>query len=251
MNIGIFAAESTGLAIVELFRERRHPISCLVLDRADREGFSDRIRAASCCDTVFYDSTLYEPKTLAALEALNLDLVILAWWPHIIRKPLFPTSRLGFLNMHPSLLPHNRGKHYYFWSIVEGAPFGVTLHTIDEDIDSGHIAFQRPLDIRWEDTGRSLRDRAVVAMVELFRENFDQIVAGRLPSAPVDTSRGSFHWGRELEEASRIDLDKQYTGRELLNILRARSGFQHGGAWFMDQGVRHEISIAISRQEND
>ncbi len=251
MNIGVFAAESVGLAIVELFRERGKALACLALDCADSEGLNGRIRKAAACETVFRGSALYEPDTLNALKALKLDLVILAWWPHIILKPLFPISRLGFLNMHPSLLPYNRGKHYYFWNIVEGAPFGVTLHTINEDIDSGHIAFQQPLDTRWVDTGRSLRDRALGAMVDIFREHFDRIVAGELPRIPVDTSQGSFHWGRELEEASRIDLDKQYTGRELLNILRARSGFASGGAWFMDQGIRHEIAITITRQDNE
>ena len=43
------------------------------------------------------------------------------------------------LNIHPSLLPFGRGKYGYFWSIINSEPFGVTIHLVDEGIDSGKI----------------------------------------------------------------------------------------------------------------
>ena len=71
---------------------------------------------------------------ILALKEINLDLIVLAWWPYIIKEPLISISRLGCLNLHPSLLPYNQGKHPYFWSIVEDVPFGVTIHFIDAGI---------------------------------------------------------------------------------------------------------------------
>lgn len=251
MNIAVFAADAFGLSIVEIFREKGHSIACLGLDEDTPEDMNRRIRETASCQTVFMAGDIRSGKALEALRTHHLDLVVLAWWPHIIKQPLLGAARKGFLNMHPSLLPYNRGKHYYFWSIVEDTPHGVTLHLIDEGIDSGGIAFQKRLDVGWTDTGRSLRDSGMSALIDLFRDNFDQIVSCEFDTTPVDTSQGTFHWGRELEQASRIDLDKTYTGRELLNMIRARSGFPRGGAWFEDKGSRYEVSIEITKVSDD
>ena len=44
-------------------------------------------------------------------RGIQADLGLLAWWPHILKAPLLGATVHGFINTHPSLLPHNRGKH--------------------------------------------------------------------------------------------------------------------------------------------
>jgi methionyl-tRNA formyltransferase len=72
-------------------------------------------------------------------NAAPLDLGVLAWWPKIISKEIIKRPNLGFVNTHPSMLPYNRGKHYNFWALVEQTTFGVSIHLVDEGIDSGDI----------------------------------------------------------------------------------------------------------------
>jgi methionyl-tRNA formyltransferase len=144
-------------------------------------------------------------------------------------------------------LPYNRGKHYNFWAIVEEAPFGVTLHHVDEGVDRGDIAFQARIETGWEDTGETLYRKAQVAIVRLFRDAFDDIVAGRIPRTPQDLGAGSFHLARELEPASRIDLDAPCTARQLLNVLRARTFPPHPAAWFEAGGEKYEVRVQINR----
>ncbi len=110
------------------------------------------------------------------LKALAPDLFILAWWPYLLRSDLFGIAGEGCINFHPSLLPYDRGKHTTFWTLVEKSPFGVSLHFIDAGVDTGPIAFQRPLTKTWEDTGKTLYDRAQAAIVDLFAEHFETIV---------------------------------------------------------------------------
>jgi methionyl-tRNA formyltransferase len=154
-------------------------------------------------------------------------------------------AKIGLLNFHPSLLPYNRGKHYYFWNIIEQVPFGVTLHLIDENIDKGKIIFQKKLNVSWLDNGNSLRERSKVAMLELFNENFENILNGRFDGVETDWSLGNIHYGKEIQEASKLSLNQTVLVKDLLNILRARSGFQDGGAWFEDNGKKYEVSINI------
>jgi methionyl-tRNA formyltransferase len=190
-----------------------------------------------------YDSD----ETLAEIVGGDVHLGLLAWWPKIVRKPLLNAPRLGFVNTHPSLLPYNRGKHYNFWALVEQVPFGVTLHKINEGIDTGDIVAQTRIDYDWCDTGETLYKKAQVAMVRLFRETYPLLRTGEYELKPQDIQDGSFHRASELEHASKINLNELYTARDLLNLLRARTFAGHPGCWFEQDGSRYEVSITINK----
>jgi methionyl-tRNA formyltransferase len=252
MRIGLFVANVVGRDVAACFGERGERPACLVLDRAGDATLNDEIVRRSGIDVrsdVVLSDALYEPSVLARLAALKLDLIVLAWWPYIVKAPVLGMPRLGCLNLHPSLLPWNRGKHYNFWNLVEEAPFGVSIHWADAGVDSGDVAFQADIPKAWEDTGETLYRKAQAGVVTLFRECFDEIRAGRIPRQPQDRSRGSFHRASELEPASRIELDHGYTARALLNLLRARTFPPHPAAWFTDGGQTFEVRVQIRRAE--
>lgn len=251
MRIGLFASGNVGYEIGRYLGEIGEPPTCLVLDAKAPAAQSCRIRDASRVDEshVLLSDAVGSPDGVGALRAFDLDLAVLAWWPYILSGDLLRVPRLGCLNFHPSLLPHNRGKHYNFWALVEGAPFGVTIHFVDDGVDTGDIAFQAPLAVTWEDTGASLYERAQRAIVDLFIASYPTIRSGHIPRIPQDRSRGSFHRAAELEPASRIDLGASYTARELLNLLRARTFAPHPGAWFVDNGERYEVRVQITRTQ--
>lgn len=249
MNIVLFATRHVGYEVVRFFSETKEPLACLVLDINDSSGFNSRIVQASSVepDKIFYSHTLYEEKTLTTFRAMNLDLIILAWWPYIVKESLIELPRLGCLNFHPSYLPYNRGKHYNFWTIVEESPFGVTLHFVDKNIDTGDIAYQSVIEKSWEDTGETLYYKAQKEIVQLFIEKFPEIKRGQIPRHPQDLSQGSFHKGNELEAASQIYLESSYKARDLLNLIRARTFKPHPGAWFVEDGIKYEVRIEVTK----
>lgn len=65
---------------------------------------------------------------------------------YIIKPELLKIPRLGVINRHGSLLPRNRGRLASFWSHLEGN-YGITIHYVDEGIDSGPIILQKKLQI--------------------------------------------------------------------------------------------------------
>jgi len=177
----------------------------------------------------------------------GFDLGIMAWWPKILKSPLLDAPKLGFLNTHPSLLPHNRGKHYNFWALVEQAPFGVTIHRVDSGVDTGDIVVQSTIEYDWCDTGETLYNKAQSAMFDLFCKAYPVLREGKCDSKPQNASLGSFHRAAELEAASMIDLDAMYKARNLLNLLRARTFEGYPGCWFEESGERYEISVKIRK----
>jgi len=245
LDLALFAADEPGVELARLIAGRGERIKLLVLDPSNVRGRNDAILETidGHAETVLLDDRGADVRAALA----SVDLAILVWWPRIVPRELLAVPRLGFLNCHPSLLPHNRGKHYNFWAIVEGAPYGVTIHWADERVDGGDIAFQRPIETTWEDTGETLFYKARAVLVDLLAENYDRIARGDIPRIPQESGTGSFHRASEIDAASRIDLDASYRARDLLNLLRARTFPPYPAAWFMDDGDRYEVRVRIER----
>jgi methionyl-tRNA formyltransferase len=242
MRIALFATGAVGAQVASFLAEVTADVCCVAISPDDPHA--NEIAALS-------PSRVIDAADAAALRDCTPDLGVLAWWPSILREPQLTTPHHGWLNFHPSLLPHNRGKHYNFWALIEEAPFGVTLHWVDSGVDSGDIAFQRELPVTWEDTGATLYERAQRAMVALFIDSWPAISAGDIPRIPQDPSAASFHRASELEAASRFDLDASYRGRELLNLLRARTFPPHPAAWFTEDGAKYEVRVEIAKVDDD
>lgn len=243
MRLALFADGEVGLAITRfLLTHYRQDVAVVVVME---QGPVAELAQASGLPFLIFTS---EEQLIAELPP-RLDLGLLAWWPKILKDGLLRSVRQGFINTHPSLLPWNRGKHYNFWALVEGAPFGVTLHMVDSGIDSGAIVAQLPLSYDWTDTGETLYRKAQTAMVNLLEQVWPTIRSGRIAVTPQPEGVGSFHQASELDQASRINLDQLYLGRELLNLLRARTFHPHPGCWFEVDGQRYEITIEIRKSE--
>ena len=181
-------------------------------------------------------------------RAIGANLVLLAWWPLILKDELLSLGQEITLNLHPSLLPHGRGKDPNFWSIVEESPFGVSIHHVNAEVDAGDVAFQREIPYSWEDTGESLYRKATETVVSLFRDSYPRIVSFDIPRHPQAVERGTFHKRKELDARSLIELDRHYSARALLNLLRARTFEPHDACRFVADGETYEVRVSIRRK---
>lgn len=78
------------------------------------------------------------------LASVNPDLVVCMGFPWKIPPDALAVPRLGWLNGHPSLLPHHRGPIPVAWAIRNGdEEIGITFHRMDADLDTGPIFSQR------------------------------------------------------------------------------------------------------------
>ncbi|MCF6235737.1 MAG: hypothetical protein L3J70_05090 [Gammaproteobacteria bacterium] len=109
------------------------------------------------------------------LKSLNPDVLVLYLAP-ILPRDIFSIPRLGTLNIHPSLLPKYRGSNPYFWMYVNmDMTAGVTLHYIDDNIDTGDIVAQRQYEIELGtpvlEVGKKLiLDYAIPALVDSLKQ---------------------------------------------------------------------------------
>jgi methionyl-tRNA formyltransferase len=241
----LFADGHVGSELTRWLIDNYRSDVALVVTAANNE-ITAGVRAAQLRAVVFESSE--QVMALAASEGLSFDLGLLAWWPKLIRQPLLSLPRRGFVNTHPSLLPYGRGKHYNFWSIVDSVPFGVSLHMVDEGIDSGSIVAQLEIPYDWEDTGESLYRKATEAMLKLLRETYPALRNVDIETRQQDLAAGTFHRASELDPASSIVLDKTYVARDLLNRLRARTFPGYPACAFTDGDDTYEVRVEIKRK---
>ncbi len=246
-KIALCAAFSQGYEVASFVLAYPYPVALVATCDKDTSEFEGRIvrlarqHRVPCRRRVDVNSAQF----IDDLAARAIDMVLLAWWPTIIKPPAIAAARVGWINMHPSYLPYNRGKHPYYWSIVEGTPFGVTLHFIDAGVDTGRILWQRRLNVAITDTGESLYAKAVQEIINLFKESYPQIVAGKLRARRQSAQGATFHRAAEIEQHSRIDLDRRYKARDLLNIIRGRTFRGGESAYFFERGKKYWVRVEI------
>jgi len=245
MRIAVMASGRVGARTVD-FLVAHHPqdIAAIVFVSAeDAKDWRAGDARHAAIKTLSWDDR-------AALRALRPDVLLLAWWPLLLKGDDLTLAPVT-LNMHPSLLPHCRGKDPNFWAIVEQRPFGVTLHHVDASVDGGAIAFQREIAFDWTATGKSLYEAAEGEMLQLFIDSYPEIAAGRIPRIAQDAGAGGAHRRAELELASTIDLDAPTTARQVLNMLRARTFDPWPACRFTDDGETFEARVQIRRRPKE
>ena len=250
MMLALFASGGFGLAVLDVLTQGGIAPRWVVVDSNEEEGSLRSISRAGeaiGAELVAWAEVASQPAT-PILDGARFGL--LAWWPHLLRKPLIDRFEEGVLNLHPSLLPIGRGKDPNFWALRDRTPFGVTIHFVSAGLDAGDIAFQRELPIEWTDTGETLYRRSQAELLDLLRTAVPAIASGEIPRTPQDEARATLHRRRELDSASEIRLNAMYTGRSLLDLLRARTFPGFPGAWFVDGEHRYEVRIAIERVDD-
>lgn len=74
------------------------------------------------------------------LQAVHFDFMFSISNPRVLKKSELRLARKMAVNYHDSLLPAYAGVNASSWAIINGeSRHGVTLHVIDDDIDTGHI----------------------------------------------------------------------------------------------------------------
>lgn len=117
-----------------------------VLNSAINSSILDLARERNI--TVWKVRQLSSPDTIKALKLYQPDMICVACFSKRIPRDILDIPRFGCLNVHPSLLPANRGPEPLFWAFREGsAQTGVTIHLIDEGLDTGAIVSQEAIDI--------------------------------------------------------------------------------------------------------
>ncbi len=251
MRILFFGNNWVGWQVIEWLREQGEDIVGLVIHPQAQRKYGEEIihSAGLTTSSIFLGTDLRKPTTTAAIRALAPDIGISALFGYILQPDLLNLMPLGCVNIHPGLLPYNRGTNPNVWSLVEGTPAGATIHYMDSGVDTGDIIANLEVPVEPVDTGETLYRKLEAACVDLFKEAWPVIRSGHSRRIPQDQKAGTAHRIDDLKQIDEIQLSRKYSARELIDILRARTFPPYEGAYFVYQGRRVYLQIQLQYEE--
>jgi phosphoribosylglycinamide formyltransferase-1 len=189
LRVGVLASGrgSNLQALLDATRVPGFPARIVVVI-ADRERAGALQRAASAgVPAVFVDPKAYgdreayDAALLAGLERHRVDLVCLAGFMRILGGDFVRRLRGRLVNIHPSLLPAFPGLHATRQALDHGVKVaGVTVHFVDNGVDTGPIIAQASVPVRDDDTEESLSERILVEEHRLYPDVVRRFAEGRL-----------------------------------------------------------------------
>jgi len=130
-------------------------------------------------------ASINAPETLEELKKLSLDLLAVAAYGQLLKKPVLSLPKLGCVNVHASLLPKYRGAAPIAWAILNGERVtGVTTFLMDEGMDTGPILLQREVEIGPDETRGELEARLAKLGAELLLETVEGLAKGTIRPRP-------------------------------------------------------------------
>lgn len=232
-----------------LVKNGESPVGLVVHPSEQSRCRSEMINRSQLSDDSIFDATtLRTPETLAAIRILQPDLGISIFFDYILKKEFLFCFPFGCINVHPSLLPYNRGQYPNVWSIVEGTPSGVTMHYINEGIDTGDIFSQEQVPVKSYDTGKTLYRKLEAASVSLFKKTWPLFKKREIQSSPQEKNGGTCHKARDVQAIDEVFLDREYSARYLIDLLRARTFPPHKGAYFVHEGKKVFMKLALEEE---
>jgi methionyl-tRNA formyltransferase len=154
----------------------------------------------------------------ALLQQLAPDCIVIIAYGQIIPAALLNIPKLGWINLHASLLPKYRGAAPIHWAIANGeTQTGLTTMRIDAGMDTGHMLLQQEIDIAPEETAPELSDSMAEAGAPLMLETLRGLAAGKLVPRPQDNDRATYAPLLKKEDG-RIDWNR--TAQEIYNRMR-------------------------------
>src|ERR1700682_1207970 len=106
---------------------------------------------------VYQPEKIRAPETEVLLRNLAPDCLVIIAYGQIIPARLLPIPKLGWINLHPSLLPKYRGAAPINWAIVNGETrTGVTTMRIDAGMDTGDMLLRCEIEIGAKETAPEL-----------------------------------------------------------------------------------------------
>jgi phosphoribosylglycinamide formyltransferase 1 len=188
MKLGVLASGAgTNLQAILDTVHGRDGIS-LVAVASDQSGAPalERARAAGIDTAVFTaddhpDRAARDAAVAAWLAERDVELVVLAGYMQLLGRDFLARFPDRVINVHPALLPAFPGLDAIGQALAYGVKvFGVTVHFVDEGVDSGPVVLQKRVPIRPGDTEETLSRR----ILEKEHEAYPEAIARVLKTLP-------------------------------------------------------------------
>lgn len=155
---------------------------CYALERAKEQGY-----VTFFIDPKGKSREEFDEAMATILTDLKVDLIVLVGYMRILTTPFVRKFQHKIINVHPALIPKYCGENFYGSNVHEAVlaagdkETGMTIHYVDEGVDTGEIIMQKTCEVLPGDTAETLKVRVqqlekkwypeVIRMIALEKKN--------------------------------------------------------------------------------
>jgi methionyl-tRNA formyltransferase len=189
---------------------------CAVFTQPDRpagrgQGLQSspvKLAAAQLAIEVLQPSTFKAGEALGQLQALALDVLVVAAYGLILPQAALDMPRLGCINIHASLLPRWRGAAPIQRALLAGdTTTGITIMRMEAGLDTGAMLARAETPIGPQDTGQTLHDRLAALGAPLIVQSLVDLNAGLIREIP-QSDQGVTYAAKLIKGEARIDWQR-------------------------------------------
>jgi methionyl-tRNA formyltransferase len=159
--------------------------------------------------------------TETIIKALDPDLIVVCHFEKILKKNIIDLPHYGCINLHPSLLPKYRGLAPQHWPIINGDDeTGITVHFINEGIDTGPIIVQKKIKIAPDMYVTDLQMKMLGIYKCIVKDAIKLLKDDRIKPSSQHASNESYY-GKLKENQCNINLEDSYINA--YNLIRGVS----------------------------
>ena len=178
-----------------------------------------------------YNTEEYQ-QFLSGLRGLNSDMIFCNSYSMLIRSDVLNMVNYNAINIHWSLLSQNRGPNPTQWAIIKGdKKTGISIHYMDDGLDSGDIIAQTEEVILETDTWVTVNERLKIKSSDFLKIHMPDIIAGTNKRSKQSEKNISVN-NRLTPDYPKIDFERM-SDRQIFNLVRAQVSPLKGA--FMDR----------------
>jgi methionyl-tRNA formyltransferase len=167
---------------------------------------------------VFQPEKIKSDAAYEEIKRLAPDVVVIIAYGQIISQRLIDIPRLGWINLHASLLPKYRGAAPINWAIVNGETrTGLTTMRIDAGLDTGPMLLKYETEIGGDETAPELTARLAEAGAPLVAETLRGLDRGTIEATPQDAAQAMLAPPLKKEDGR---IDWWLSARKIHNRIR-------------------------------
>lgn len=226
MRVVFFGFQTWGRKTLQSLVDLGHEVTLAVTHPASAQSYkaiwSDSVEElAREHDIPVHLTDRVDDEAIDLVKRAEPDVIVVNSWYTRMPAELYNLPPHGTLNFHDSLLPKFTGFSPVLWTLISGASeFGLTVHRMDEGLDTGDILIQHSLPIGPTETGTELVLRGMELIPGALREALTALESGTADFRPQDKAeRTYFH--KRSERDSLIDWSWQ--AEDLERFVRALS----------------------------
>ena len=179
-------------------------------------------------------SNINAPDFVEKLQKIASDLFVSMSFNQIFHREVLSVPRLGTINCHAGKLPYYRGRNILNWALINDEPnFGITVHYVDEGIDTGDIILQDDYPITDADDYGTLLEKAYTGCPDILYRAIKAIQSGKAERQPqAELAEAGLYCG--MRRAGDEVIDWRQSSREIFNFVRAVTHPAPGATTFHD-----------------